>query len=79
MAFREIGSGYKSIQEFCKLMDIPPPMDSKSYCKSFTKLYRAYTAAPYDSITDTAKEVLGTPNETEPTLTELGNEEDIHH
>ena len=64
MTFREIGGGYKSIQEFCKLMNIPPPMDSKSYRKSFTKLYRAYTAAAYDSITDAAKEVLGTPDET---------------
>ena len=55
MASREIGGGYKSIQEFCKLMNIPPPMDSKSYRKSFTKLYRAYTAATYDSVTNAAK------------------------
>ena len=45
-------------------MNIPPPMDSKSYRKSFTKLYRAYTAAAYDSGTDAAKEVLGNPDET---------------
>ena len=65
MAFREIGGGYKSIQEFCKLMNIPPPMDHKSYRKSFTRLYRTYTAAAYDSITDAAKEVLGTPDGTD--------------
>ena len=63
-------------------MNIPPPMDSKSYRKSFTKLYRAYTAAAYDSITDAAKEVLGTPVSgikiLEPASTELGNEEVIH-
>ena len=63
IAFREIGRGYKSISSFCKLMNTPPPMDSKSYRKSFTTLYRAYTEAAHQSITAAAVEVTGTPDE----------------
>ena len=42
IAFREMGKGYKSIRDFCKIMNIPPPMDPKSYRKNFTILYRAF-------------------------------------
>ena len=43
ITFREIGRGYKSIQEFCKLMNMSPPMDRKVYRKSFSRLYRTYS------------------------------------
>ena len=57
IAFRELGIGYKSIRDFCMIMNIPPPMDSKSYCKNFTRLYRAYTEVAFKSTTDAAIEV----------------------
>ena len=63
LAFREIGRGYKSICAFFKLMNSPPPMDSRSYRKLFTKLYRAYRESASHSINAAAGEVKGTPDE----------------
>ena len=63
VAFREIGRGYKSMCAFFKLMNSPPPMDSKSYRKLFTKLYRVYRESASYSINAAAGEVIGTPDE----------------
>ena len=41
-------------------MNSPPPMDSKSYRKLLTKLYRAYRESASRSINATAGEVKGT-------------------
>ena len=61
IAFREIGRGYQSILNFCKLMNIPPPMDKKSYRKTFTKLYRAYSNVAYQQISKAAEDISITP------------------
>ena len=61
IAFREIGRGYQSILNFCKLMNMPPPMDKKPYRKTFTKLYRAYSNVAYQSISKAAEEISITP------------------
>ena len=45
-------------------MNIPPPMDSKTYRKSFTKLYRAYTDVACQSMQNAADEVTAIPDET---------------
>ena len=59
IAFREIGRDYKSIQEFCKLMNMPPPMDRKVYRKSFSRLYRACSKVGQNSLEDAAEQVFG--------------------
>ena len=64
LVFRELGKGYNSIKVFCKLMNIPPPRDSKTYRKSFTKLYRAYTEVACQSMQNAAEEVTPIPDET---------------
>ena len=61
IAFREIGRGYQSILNFCKLMNMPPPMDKKSYRKTFTKLYRAYSNVAYQSISKAAEDISIAP------------------
>ena len=61
IAFREIGRGYQSILNFCKLMNMPSPMDKKSYRKTFTKLYRAYFNVAYQSISKAAEDISITP------------------
>lgn len=63
LAFREIGRGYSSIKDFCKFMNMPPPMDKKSYRKSFTRLYRAYTKASRNSLSNAASQAVGTRDE----------------
>ena len=59
IAFREIGRGYQSILEFCKLMNMPPPMDRKSYCRSFTRLYQSYVKVAEQSMSRAAEQVDG--------------------
>ena len=61
ITFREIGRGYQSILNSCKLMNMPPPMDKKSYRKTFTKLYCAYSNAAYQSISKAAEDILIAP------------------
>ena len=63
IAFQEMGKGYKNIRDFCKIMNIPPPMDSKSYRKNFTILYRAYTEVAFKSTTDAALQVEASMDE----------------
>ena len=58
-AFREIGRGLKSIKDFCRVMNIPPPMDKKAYKKSFNHLYRAYSAVALKSLESAASQVIG--------------------
>ena len=60
-SFREIGRGYQSILNFCKLVNMPPPMDKKSYRKTFTKLYRAYSNVAYQSTSKAAEDISITP------------------
>ena len=64
ITFREIGRGYKSIQEFCKLMNMPPPMDRKVYRKSFSRLHRAYSKVGQNSLEDAAEQVAGIADDT---------------
>ena len=45
-------------------MNVPPPMDSKSYRKNFPRLYRAYTEVAFKSTTDAAIEVNASVDET---------------
>ena len=60
MAFRELGRGHAGIVQFCKLMNIPPPMDSKTYRKSFTRLYSSYKKISEKSMLRAATEAKGT-------------------
>ena len=62
LAFRELGKRYKSIREYCKIMNIP--LESKTYRKSFTKLHRVYQEVASQSMQNAAEEVAGTPDET---------------
>ena len=62
ISFRVLGKGYKSIRDLCKIMNIPP-MDSKSYRKNFTRLYRACTEVAFKATTDAAIEVEASVNE----------------
>ena len=45
-------------------MNIPPPMDSKTYRKSFTKLYRVYRKVASQSMQNATEAVVGIPDET---------------
>ena len=60
-AFREISRGYQNILNFCKLTNMPPPLDKKSYRKTFTKLYRSYSNVAYQSISKAAEDISSTP------------------
>ena len=53
----------KSICAFFKLINSSPLMNSKSYCKLFTKLYRTYRESASHSINAAAEEVTGTRHE----------------
>ena len=64
LAVRAIGRGYKSVVEFCKLMNMPPPMHRKSYRKSYTRLYQAYLKVVQDSLSDAASQVVGARDDT---------------
>ena len=43
---------------------MPPPMDRKSYRKSYTRLYQAYSKVVQDSLSDAASQVAGAPDDT---------------
>ena len=43
IAFREIGCGYKYIEKFCGLMNLPPPVKERNYQKQVNKLVNAYS------------------------------------
>ena len=45
VTFREMGKGHSSKEQFCMLMNIPPPMTLKAYQNNVTKLHPAYTEA----------------------------------
>ena len=48
--FREMGKGHSSIERFCMLMNIPPPMTLKGYQNIVTKLHSVYTEASTKSM-----------------------------
>ena len=50
VTFREMGKGHSSIEKFCMLMNIPPPMILKAYQNIGTKLHPAYTEASTKSM-----------------------------
>ena len=50
VAFREMGKGLSSIEKFCMLMNIPPPMTLKAYQNIVRKLHPAYTEASNKSM-----------------------------
>ena len=63
LAFREVGRGFTSLQDFCMYMNMPPPMDRKSYRKSFNRLYRAYKKISNESVISAAADVEASRDE----------------
>ena len=63
IAFREIGRGFKNMESFMKVMNSPPPMDSKTYRKIYDKLHGAYTESAKESMKFAAEEINVIPDE----------------
>lgn len=57
VAFREFGQGLQSIEIFCRLMNIPPPMTNLAYSEIINKMHPLYVQAAEKSMSDAAAAV----------------------
>ena len=57
MAFREIGLGHEAVKTFCGMMNMPPPMNKKSYDITSSKLHDTYVQTAQDSMKTAANEI----------------------
>jgi len=58
IAFREFGQGWQSIETFCRIMNIPPPMTNLTYTETVNKLHPLYLQAAEKSMSDAAAAVI---------------------
>ena len=59
IAFRENGLGHSAMENFCGMMNMPPPMTKAAYQKSMSKIADVYKHVAADSMKQAAAEVKG--------------------
>lgn len=57
LAFREIGSGYADMETFCMVMNIPKPMNKKTYDNHIEQLADACESVAQSSMNEVAKSI----------------------
>ena len=57
IAFQEIGKGFSSIETFCGVMNMLPPMSKTTYSDKLSAVHDAYLTSSHASMSDASLEV----------------------
>ena len=58
VAFREIGKGYTSIENFCTVMNMPPPLSQSNYQDIIKDIHPIYMSTAQESMKNAAHDVI---------------------